>query len=55
MAHSLPADGGLRHLDAAAVADHALIADLFVLAAVALPVLDRSEDALTEETVLFGL
>src|SRR4029453_17811091 len=45
-AHLLP-----RHLDAAALADDALVADALVLAAVALPVLRRTEDALAEEAV----
>ncbi len=40
-----------RHLDAAAVADDALVADLLVLSAVALPVLGRAKDALAEEAV----
>ena len=49
--HSFTADFALRHFDTAAVADLALIADLLILAAVAFPVLRRSENALTEETV----
>jgi hypothetical protein len=48
--HLLP-----RHLDAAALADDALVADALVLAAVALPVLRGTEDALAEETVALGL
>jgi len=51
VAETLAADLGLRDLDAAAVADLALVADLLVLAAVALPVLGRSENALAEQTV----
>ena len=43
-----------RHLYAAAVAHDPLVTDLLVLAAVALPVLRRAEDALAEETFLFG-
>jgi len=43
------------HLDAAALADDALVADALVLAAIALPVLGRTEDALAEETVTLGL
>ena len=53
MTHPLPADGGLGDLDAASVADNALVTDLLVLAAVALPVLRGSEDLLAEEAVLF--
>src|SRR5207237_1287828 len=48
--HLLP-----RHLDAAALADDALVADALVLAAIALPVLRRTEDALAEEPVTLGL
>ena len=51
VAHALAADLLARHLDAAALADDALVADALVLAAVALPVLRRSEDALAEEPV----
>src|SRR5690606_8007378 len=40
---------------AAALADDALEADALVLAAVALPVLGRTEDLLAEESVLLGL
>jgi hypothetical protein len=40
-----------RHLDAALVADHPAIADPLELPAVALPVLDRTEDPLAEEAV----
>src|SRR5581483_9860050 len=49
-AHLLP-----RHLDAAALADDPLVPDALVLAAVALPVLRRTEDALAEETVALRL
>ena len=51
VAHALPADLGPGDFDAAAVADLALVADLLVLAAVALPVLGGSEDALAEQAV----
>src|ERR1051325_430119 len=49
-AHLLP-----RHLDAAALADDSLVANALVLAAVALPVLRRAEDALAEEPVALRL
>jgi hypothetical protein len=52
MTHAVPADPGAGHLDAAALADDALEPDPLVLAAVALPVLGRTEDALVEEPVL---
>ena len=55
MAHALTAHLALGYLNAAAVTDLALIADLLVLAAVALPVLRRSENALAEEAVPFRL
>src|SRR5213075_2025556 len=55
VAHPLAADLGARDLHAAALADDALVADPLVLAAVALPVLGRAEDALAEEPVLLGL
>src|SRR4029450_6919275 len=44
-----------RHLDATALADDALESDALVLAAVALPVLRRTEDLLAEEPVLLRL
>ena len=55
MSHSLASDGGLGDFDAASVADDAFISDLFVLSAVALPVLGGAEDLFTEQAVLFGL
>src|SRR5205814_6553028 len=55
ISHALTTDLGQRDFHAAAVADHAAIADALVLAAMTLPVLDRTEDALAEETVLLGL
>ena len=55
VAHALAADLRAGDLDAAALADDALVADPLVLAAVALPVLGRTEDALAEEPVLLGL
>ena len=55
MAHALAPDLGAGHLDAAALADDALVADPLVLAAVALPVLGGTEDALAEQPVLLGL
>ena len=55
VAHALAADLGASDLDAAALAHDALEADTLVLAAVALPVLRRTEDLLAEESVLLGL
>jgi len=55
VAHALAADLGARHLDPAALADDSLVTDALVLAAVALPVLGGTEDALAEQPVLFGL
>src|SRR5207249_1246684 len=51
VAHTLAPHLGQRHLDAAAIADHAAVADPLVLAAMALPVLHRTEDALAEQPV----
>ena len=45
----------LRDLYAASVADDAFVANALVLAAVALVVLCRTEDALAEEAVALGL
>src|SRR5439155_25564347 len=44
-----------RHLDATALADDPLVPDALVLAAVALPVLRRTEDALAEQAVALRL
>src|SRR6185437_15872974 len=44
-----------RHLHPAALADDPLVADALVLAAVALPVLGRTEDALAEQAVALRL
>src|SRR5207245_1151690 len=54
MAHAFATDAAVRDLDAAAVADHALVLHAAVLAAGALPVLLRAEDALAKQAVLFG-
>ena len=54
VAHPLATHLGARHLDAALVADDALVADALVLAAVALPVSGGPEDALVEEPILLG-
>src|SRR4051794_19776567 len=53
--HALAADLRARNFDATALADDALVTDALVLAAVALPVLGRTENALAEEAVLLGL
>ena len=55
VAHALATDLRARDLHAAALAHDALVAHALVLAAVALPVLGGTEDALAEETVLLGL
>src|ERR1700746_3888540 len=49
------ADLGAGRLDAAPLADDSLVADPLVLAAVALPVLGRTEDALAEDPVFLRL
>ncbi len=55
MSHPLPADLGAGDLNAALLADDALIAAPLVAAAVALPVLGGSEDTLAEQAVPLGL
>ena len=55
VAHALATHLGASDLDAAALADDALVAHALVLAAVALPVLGGTEDAFAEQTVTLGL
>ncbi len=55
VAHALAAHLGQRHLDAALFADQALVLHALVLAAQALVVLDRSEDARAEQAVTLRL
>jgi len=51
--HALAAHGGAGDFHAAFVADDTLVANVLVLAAVALPILGRTKDGLTEEAVFF--
>ena len=51
MPHALAAHLAARHLNSAAVADDTLELYLLIASAVALPVLDRPEDSLAEQTV----
>ena len=53
VAHAFASDAAMGHLDAAAIADHALVFHAAVLAAGALPVLFRPEDAFAKQTVFF--
>jgi hypothetical protein len=55
VAHALAPNLLPRHLDAAALADDALVTNALVLTAIALPVLRGTEDALAEEPVTLGL
>src|SRR5260370_4431655 len=55
MAHALAANPRQRHLDAALLADDALVLHALVLAAQALVILDRPEDARAEQPIAFGL
>src|SRR5687767_5145651 len=55
VAHALAPNASKSHLDAAAIADHTAITDALVFAAVAFPVLYRTEDPLAEEAVLLRL
>ena len=53
VAHPFPAHLGPGDFHAAAVADHAAVADALILAAKALPVLGRAKEPLAEQAVLF--
>ena len=55
MAHALAPHARERHLDAALLADDALVLHALVLAAQALVILDRPEDARAEQAVALGL
>src|SRR3954471_20791673 len=55
MAHALAPHAAERDLDRALLADDALVLHALVLAAQALVVLDRSEDARAEQAVALGL
>src|SRR5690606_41142295 len=55
MAHALAAHARERDLDPALLADDALVLHALVLAAQALVVLDRTEDARAEQAVTFRL
>ena len=55
MADTLTAHTGLGNLNAASVADNALISDLLVFTTMTLPVLAGPEDSFTVQAVLFRL
>src|SRR5271155_3900906 len=55
MAHALAPHARQRHLDRALLADDALVLHALVLAAQALVILDRPEDARAEQAVALGL
>src|SRR5690606_34015286 len=55
VSHAVAAHLAERDFHAATVADHSAITDALVLAAMALPVLHGTEDALAEESILFRL
>src|ERR1700688_46563 len=55
MAHALAPDPGQRHFDRALFADDALVLHALVLAAQALVVLDRPENARAEQAVALRL
>src|SRR5262249_42093208 len=55
MAHALAPHAAERHLDRALLADDTLVLHALVLAAQALVVLDRPEDARAEQAVALGL
>lgn len=54
VSHSLAAHLGAGDFHAALFADDAFIADPFIFAAMAFPVLGRSEDLFAEKSVFFG-
>src|SRR5450432_368129 len=53
--HALATDARQGDFDAATIADHAAITDALVLAAMALPVLYGTKNALAEQAILLGL
>ena len=53
VSHTLPPDRRASYFHSTAVTNDALVADLLILAAVALPVFGWPEDGLAEQTVLF--
>src|SRR6185436_2288531 len=53
--HALTTDAAQGDFDAAAIADHSTITNSLVFAAVAFPVLDRTENPLAEQAVLLRL
>src|SRR5262249_3043088 len=55
MTHALAPNARQRHLDPALLADDALVLHALVLAAQALVVLDRPEDARAEQPITLGL
>jgi len=55
VAHAVAPHLGLRHFDAALLADHTAVLQALVLAAQALVVLDRAEDLGAEQTIAFRL
>ena len=55
MSHSLTPYLRVGYFDTTSVADHTPVADTLILAAVAFPVLYRSEYTLAEETIPLGL
>jgi len=55
VAHALTAYLGPRDLDTALIADHALVANFLVLAAVTLKVLGGPKNSLAEQTISFWL
>src|SRR5579862_858934 len=55
MAHAFAPHAGKSHFDRALLADNALVLHALVLAAQALVILDRPEDARAEQAVALGL
>ena len=55
MTHTLSTNVSLSNLNTTLITDYTLITNLLVLTAMTFPVLTRSKNLLTEETVFFRL
>ena len=55
VSHTLTAHFHFSHFHTTTVADDAFVTDTLVLTAMALVILDRTKDALAEQSVAFGL
>ena len=53
MSHTISTDTGLCYFDTTLIADNTLIFDFLIFTAVTLPVLTRSKDSFTIQTIFF--